>query len=107
MLNQLYLLINEKRERCQPSSNNLKDVSVETMADERPRSVKMRNDEGTIRMTPRRRVGGYCSVERPEISRERSPEESISRLDNQRDRDRIARAETRGPRLNERAPFAR
>jgi len=108
-----------KRERCQPSSNNLKDISVETIAagavndsflhrynkrprlrmvtkgrmrtknekgveaepDKRPRSVKMRNDEGTVRMTPRRRVGGYCSVERPEISRERSPEESISRLD--------------------------
>lgn len=27
------------------------------------RGVKMRNDEGTARMTPRRRVGGYCSAE--------------------------------------------
>ncbi|KYN04566.1 hypothetical protein ALC62_04557 [Cyphomyrmex costatus] len=84
------------------------EKGVEAEPDERPRSVKMRNDEGTVRMTPRRRVGGYCSAERPEISRERSPEESIARLDShERDRDRIARAETRGLRLNERAPFAR
>lgn len=81
---------------------------VEAELDERPRSVKMRNEEGTARMTPRRRVGGYCSAERPEISRERSLEESTARLDShERDRDRIARAETRGPRLNERALFAR
>ncbi|KYN31351.1 hypothetical protein ALC56_14232 [Trachymyrmex septentrionalis] len=84
------------------------EKGVEVEPDECPRSVKMRNDEGTVRMTPRQRVGGYCSVERPEISRESSSEESISRLDNhERDRDRIARTETRGPRLNERAPFAR
>ena len=54
------------------------EKGVEAEPDKRPRSVKMRNDEGTVRVTPRRRVGGYCSVE---ISRERSPEESISRLD--------------------------
>lgn len=51
---------------------------VEAEPDERPQSVKMRND---ARMTPRRRVGGYCSAERPEISRERSLEESTVRLD--------------------------
>lgn len=54
---------------------------VEAEPGERPQSVKMRNDEGTVRMTLRRRVGGYCSAERPEISRERSLEESTVRLD--------------------------
>lgn len=40
--------------------------------DDSPRSVKMRNEEGTAYTMPGGRVGGYCSVERSEISRERS-----------------------------------
>jgi len=49
----------------------------------------MRNDEGTTRKTPRRRVGGYCSAGRPERSRERSLEKE--RLDVLRERSRSYR----------------
>lgn len=57
----------------------------------------------------RRRAGSYCSAERPEISPSRSPGR-VQRLDSEeRHRDRIvgSRAETRGPRINERGTLAK
>lgn len=64
---------------------------AEAEPDEHPRSVKMRNDEGTARMTPRRRVGGYCSAETGDFAGEISRGEHSSRLDShERDREIVS-----------------